>query len=463
MGAPITVQDDNNLNKADWYIDCWIMPTNLATGSIVNRRTDTGQTNYCLRLINNVPQVEFTSGGGIKYVAGGNAAIPMNAWSRLTAVYRAAQKSLELTINDVLKQAQATMDVPAQGDGTVTIGDPGLYGYLDNLAIDDPPQSYDVVFTLDVSGSMAGDRLSQMKGAAQNAIDILPEGTPIGIVSFSDSATLLTDGFETDKTELKNIISGLTAGGGTAYSPALSQALSLVTAHSTADRHLEIFISDGAPGDNPSDTEILQSADAGITIYTIGFQLDDPTQLQRLSSLTGGEYFDAPTAADLQTAFEEIFASRVFNVEYLFDDDAVTAEDFRHQLDWTYALTNVVFDETHFYETSIVDEDYDGLPDWWEILFFGDDIDPMEDTDGDGLNNLYEYLSDTNPRTPDSDNNGVLDINEDYDGDGLKNQDEQTHGSDPRLADTDEGRVLPVPSVRCSYAPCILVERLTIM
>ena len=39
------------------------------------------------------------------------------------------------------------------------------------------------------------------------------------------------------------------------------------------------------------------------------------------------------------------------------------------------------------------DEDGDGLPDWWEFLFSGSftGLDPVADTDGDGMSNLEEY------------------------------------------------------------------------
>ncbi len=83
------------------------------------------------------------------------------------------------------------------------------------------------------------------------------------------------------------------------------------------------------------------------------------------------------------------------------------------------------------------DVDGDGIPDWWEQFHFGDRAVATEDSDEDGLNNLYEYYVGTNPLAPDTDGDGVLDGFEDYDGDGLTNADEQEGKSDPRLRDTD--------------------------
>ncbi len=46
----------------------------------------------------------------------------------------------------------------------------------------------------------------------------------------------------------------------------------------------------------------------------------------------------------------------------------------------------------------IVDADGNGLPDWWEELYFGrTGVDPNGDADQDGLSNLQEFVADTNP------------------------------------------------------------------
>jgi len=46
-----------------------------------------------------------------------------------------------------------------------------------------------------------------------------------------------------------------------------------------------------------------------------------------------------------------------------------------------------------------VDTDNNGLPDWWELQYFGHltGTDPNADTDHDGMSNLEEWLAGTNP------------------------------------------------------------------
>ena len=90
---------------------------------------------------------------------------------------------------------------------------------------------------------------------------------------------------------------------------------------------------------------------------------------------------------------------------------------------------------------SNADADGDGLPDQWEIdngLNPDNPFDANEDFDNDGLTNLFEFLTNNDPNSSDSDGDGLSDGSEDLDGDGLANIDEQLLGTDPQMVDTDD-------------------------
>ena len=83
-------------------------------------------------------------------------------------------------------------------------------------------------------------------------------------------------------------------------------------------------------------------------------------------------------------------------------------------------------------DTGLIDGDFDGLPDDFEIANGLDPAtdDSAADADGDGLPNLEEYWAGTDPQDPDSDDDGLSDGEESVGGnDGFV--------TDPLVADTD--------------------------
>jgi len=108
------------------------------------------------------------------------------------------------------------------------------------------------------------------------------------------------------------------------------------------------------------------------------------------------------------------------------------------------------------------DSDKDGLPDSWELEYFGDLSHNADgDEDRDGLTNLQEYQKKTDPTKADTDRDGMPDkweldhgmnpilddASDDPDKDGYTNAQEYLAGSDPKVIDnpsSDDSHFTPV-------------------
>lgn len=86
---------------------------------------------------------------------------------------------------------------------------------------------------------------------------------------------------------------------------------------------------------------------------------------------------------------------------------------------------------------NLKDTDGDGLPDIVENEIGTNP--ELTDTDGGGLDDYYELLvTYTDPLNPDTDDNGIPDVDEDFDEDGLTNLQEYELGTDPWTYDSDD-------------------------
>lgn len=130
--------------------------------------------------------------------------------------------------------------------------------------VDAPPQPKDIVFALDTSGSMAGEKLEQAKRALRFCLANLNDGDRFEIVRFSTDVEPLFGTLQpADKQHLKqarDFVDGLKPIGGTAIHDALVTAINTPSDDDDPRPRFVVFLTDGKPTIGQTDEETIVAA-----------------------------------------------------------------------------------------------------------------------------------------------------------------------------------------------------------
>jgi Ca-activated chloride channel family protein len=207
-----------------------------------------------------------------------------------------------------------------------------------------PRDQADVMLVVDTSGSMTANdlrpsRMEAARQAAEKFVQALPPNTRVGLVEFSSRARVASP-LTRDRAVVLSSIKTLDAEGGTAIGDGLAMALDVLRREATEGT---ATASGAAPGAAPSSTEATpgtvvllsdgassagqppqqaatRANQAGVVVHTVGIgernsgarvggrtpaELDERT-LQEIARTTGGEYFYAAQAGDLERIYTSI-------------------------------------------------------------------------------------------------------------------------------------------------------------
>jgi Ca-activated chloride channel family protein len=206
-------------------------------------------------------------------------------------------------------------------------------------AVQVPRQQATVTIAVDVSLSMEAEdvdptRIDAAREAAFAFLELAPEDLKIGIVAFAGTAVPVLSP-TIDREIAMRAIERLTLGEGTAIGEGIFAAVQLMTLETTGGQgepppadaedvpaQAIVVLSDGETTMGRPDLEAAQvAADAGIPVWTISFgttagevviqdeRIPVPVNegaLREVASVTGGEFFQAATADELQSILDEI-------------------------------------------------------------------------------------------------------------------------------------------------------------
>lgn len=194
-----------------------------------------------------------------------------------------------------------------------------------NIPVRTTSDERDIALVLDVSGSMMGTPMDETKKASTKFIDtILNEDASIGVVTYDNSASMLSD-FSVDKTYLTNAVTNISDGGGTNIEAGLAEAKSMLDS-SNAKKKIIVLMSDGAPNDGKTGKELVAYADSlknnDILIYTLGFfenMGSGKSSAQNLMEQLASEgcHYEVASADDLVFFFEDM-ADQINGQKYIY-------------------------------------------------------------------------------------------------------------------------------------------------
>jgi len=172
-----------------------------------------------------------------------------------------------------------------------------------------------VVMTLDVSGSMAGDKLRSMQSAAAQFVQQMGDADQISLISFSTAPRVLmrAQSIKTARASAVNAINGLVANGNTAIWDSLGESAKLINeTKSSARTNVIILLTDGQ--DNSSrayqfgDALFKQAASNDTNVYTIAYGSDaDNARLDELAKKASGVSYKG-SEANIGKIYQEMSA-----------------------------------------------------------------------------------------------------------------------------------------------------------
>ncbi len=157
--------------------------------------------------------------------------------------------------------------------------------------------SKDIIFVVDKSGSMGGEKIAQVKRVFTSIISDLPPDDYFNILFFDTSvqsfSTTLMEANTKNKADAANFVNSLDASGGTNINQALLDSLAMFGNSSRVP--IIVFLTDGAPTEGITSPYVIRKniRDANklkVSIFTIAFGIEDEGNYDFLKALSLENY-----------------------------------------------------------------------------------------------------------------------------------------------------------------------------
>jgi len=205
---------------------------------------------------------------------------------------------------------------------------------IDSIAKTDSSKKLDVVMVVDISGSMSGDKLTQVKNDASDLTETLlssPDNN-IALVQFESDARILS-GLTNNKAEMLNLIDGLSVAGCTNYYDGLLKAEEVLDGYvQQDDRELVLlFLTDGYPNEQtPNEIaqyQTLKTKYPYMIINGIQYEMGDEV-LQPIIDVSDNQFI-----ANRDSLHNVLYEATI--TPYIYDEFVIT--DLINEEYWTVA------------------------------------------------------------------------------------------------------------------------------
>jgi PGF-CTERM protein len=205
-------------------------------------------------------------------------------------------------------------------------------GDLGTVALDK-----EIIFVIDKSGSMRGDKIAQVKRVFTGIIADLPPGDHFNIIFFDSDVMvfrdLLMEANTATKAEAANFVAALDAKGGTNINEALLQALGMFNPDSERVPII-VFLTDGEPTEGVTSPYVIRdnvkaANGVEVSIFTIAFGIDDEENYDFLRALSLENcgvaeqfYPEKDAEAGMNTFYETISTPVITDMDFSYSDSS---------------------------------------------------------------------------------------------------------------------------------------------
>ncbi len=217
----------------------------------------------------------------------------------------------------------------------------------------------DLIFVLDISGSMTGEKLKQAKGAVRYVVEHLNAGDRFNLLAFSTGVSFweerLTSVSSDSVASALDWIDRLEASGSTDINRALMEALGQLSASDNkTDTGYVLFMTDGLPTQGETEPSLIirnamnnKPEDVSIRLFTFGVGYDVNTDLlDRMSDQMGGRSRYVQPDQQIDEAVSAFYATIqtpvLTNVEVDFGDGPILSDTYPYPLPDLFAGEQLV-------------------------------------------------------------------------------------------------------------------------